>query len=97
MPVPGRKKSVVGSLFKPVPTDATFKTARVKCSFCSTVISKYRSRIIKHINKCEKCTYDIKAKYLTNSLSSKEMTSPTVKSPELHLSDDEQIISLHFT
>ena len=26
---PGRKKSVVGSLFEPVPTDATFKTARV--------------------------------------------------------------------
>ena len=49
--------------------------------------------MIKHINKCEKCTDDIKAKYLTQSLSYKEMTSPTVKSPELHLSDDEQIIT----
>ena len=65
--MPGRKKSVVGSLFKPVPTDATFKTARVKCIFCSTVISKNGSRMSKHINKCEKCTDDIKAKYLTKS------------------------------
>ena len=29
----------------------------------------------------------------TKSFSSKEMTSPTVKSPELHLSDDEQIFA----
>ena len=49
--------------------------------------------MIKHTNKCEKGTNDIKAKYLTKSLSYKEMTSSTVKSPELHLSDDEQIIT----
>ena len=35
MPAPGRKKSVVGSLFKPVPTDATFKKQELNASFVS--------------------------------------------------------------
>ena len=64
MPAPDGKKSVVGSFFKLVPTDATFKTARIKCILCSTVMNKNGSRMSKHINKCEKCNDDIKAKYL---------------------------------
>ena len=63
--MPGRKTSVVESLFKSAPADSTFKTKRVKCIFCSTIISKNGTRMVNHIRKCEKCTDDIKAKYLT--------------------------------
>ena len=42
--MPGRKTSVVESLFKSAPADSTFKTKRVKCIFCSTIISKNGTR-----------------------------------------------------
>ena len=61
--MPGRKTSIVESLFKSAPADSTFKTKRVKCIFCSTIISKNGTHMVNHIRKCEKCTDDIKAKY----------------------------------
>ena len=63
----GRKTSIVESLFKSAPADSTFKTKRVKCIFCSTILSKNGTCMVNHIRKCKKCTDDIKAKYLTSS------------------------------
>ena len=42
--MPGRKTSVVENLFKSAPADSTFKTKRVKCIFCSTIVSKNGTR-----------------------------------------------------
>lgn len=61
--MPGRKKTAVTALFKDVKGEG-FKTFRVKCIFCSTVLSKNGTRMVKHIKSCMKCTDDIKKKYL---------------------------------
>ena len=62
--MPGRKKTPVAKLFKDVPSDG--KVAKVKCLFCSTVLSKNGSRMVNHIEKCKKCGEKIKKKYLTH-------------------------------
>ena len=49
--MPGRKTFVVESLFKSAPTDSTFKMKRVKCIFCSTIISKNGTSMVNHIRK----------------------------------------------
>lgn len=64
--MPGRRKTAVTALFKDVEGEG-FKTSRVKCIFCSTVLSKNGSRMMKHIENCVKCTDDIKKKYLSSA------------------------------
>lgn len=71
--MPGRKKTPVAKLFKDVPSDG--KVAKVKCLFCSTVVSKNGSRMVNHIEKCKKCDEKIKKKYLTHDKGQK--TVPT--------------------
>ncbi|KAF2353136.1 Histone acetyltransferases subunit 3 [Trinorchestia longiramus] len=58
----GRKKTPVAKLFKDVPSDS--KVAKGKCVFCSTVLSKNGSRMVKHIEKGQKCDKKVKVKYL---------------------------------
>ena len=61
--MPGRKKTAILPLFKDVVV-GDFKTPRVKCIFCSTVVAKNSTRMENHIRKCVKCTDDIKHKYV---------------------------------
>ena len=63
--MPGRNKTGVTALFKDVKGDS-FKTSRVKCILCSTVLSKNGTRMVKHIKNCVQCTHDIKKKYLSS-------------------------------
>ena len=52
--MPGRKKTGVLPLFKDV-EGGDFKTPRVKCLFCSKVLSKNGTRMENHIRECVKC------------------------------------------
>ena len=103
--MPGGRNPLLRAFLNQFPcTDDKFKTQRVKCLFCSIIISKNGSRMVKHFVKCEKCTDDIKVKYLsgftgTNPTTSKQVASlgfPSAKSPQLSFSNDE-VISLPCT
>ena len=50
------------SFFKPV--TGNFKIPKVKCYFCCVIVTKNGSRMKLHIQKCKKCTDNIKQKYL---------------------------------
>jgi hypothetical protein len=64
--MPGRKPSVLASLFKSV-ASGDLKIPKVKCNFCGTNITKNGSRMKKHILNCKHCTDNIRAKYLKHS------------------------------
>lgn len=66
MAPPGRKPTVVSTLFKDV-AGGDLKIPKVKCNFCGTMVTKNGSRMKAHIGKCKNCTDDIKHKYLKSS------------------------------
>ena len=89
----GRKKTPVAKLFKDVPSDG--KVARVKCLFCSTVLSKNGSRMVKHIEKCKKCDEKIKEKYLMKE-GQKTVSTDTEEISQGIDSDSESDMELQF-
>ena len=64
--MPGRKVTTVYNLFI-TRKSTSFKGTRAVCKFCFTEVSENGSRK-EHIQKCQKCTDDIKSAYLKNKM-----------------------------
>lgn len=82
----GRKKTPVASLFNDVEDKDVGKVAKVKCKYCSIVLSKNGTRMAQHIASCKKCDEVIKKKYLSRGFTGKP--SNRVHETEM-VSDDE--------
>ena len=65
--MPGRKVTPVYNLFI-TRKSTSFKGTRAVCKFCFTEVSDNGSRKEEHIQKCQKCTDDIKSAYLKNKM-----------------------------